>query len=87
MKEYRKENNITIMINALREIIEIFIGPFLTTYFIKTSREGIVDISTYNIYCYAILLISAILVGSFIRNRWNMRSFRLGVVLNFDIIL
>ncbi len=31
MNNYKKESTITIIINALREIIEIFSGPFLTT--------------------------------------------------------
>lgn len=87
MREYERESNITIVINALRRIIEIFSGPFLTTYFIKTSSESIMDISIYKIYCYIILAISSIIVGYTIKNKWKMATFRTGVITNFIYIL
>ena len=87
MREYERESNITIIINALRKVIEIFSGPFLTTYFIKTSSESIMDISIYNIYCYIILAISSVIVGYIIKNKWKMATFRTGVITNFIYIL
>ena len=86
MKEIKEANTI-ITISALREIIEIFLGPFLTAYFIKTSAESVLDISTYNIWCYIILAICSLIVGIVIKNRFKMFTFRLGIILNFTYVL
>lgn len=87
MKEYQKESTIIIIINALRKIIEIFSGPFLTTYFIKTSLESILDISIYNIFSYIVLAITCLMVGYIIKNKLKMAAFRAGVIINFIYIL
>ena len=87
MKEYKKESNIIIIINALRKIIEIFSGPFLTTYFIKTSLESILDISIYNTFSYIVLAITCLMVGYIIKNKFRMAAFRAGVIINFIYIL
>ena len=54
MKKF-KESNILIFNNALKKIITIFFGPFLTAYFIKVSPESLIDLSIYNIMNYIIL--------------------------------
>ena len=87
MREYKKESNIIIIINALRKIIEIFSGPFLTTYFIKTSLESILDISIYNVFSYIVLAITCLIVGYIIKNKFRMAAFRAGVIINFIYIL
>lgn len=87
MREYKKESNIIIIINALRKIIEIFSGPFLTTYFIKTSLESILDISIYNVFSYIVLAITCLMVGYIIKNKFRMAAFRAGVIINFIYIL
>lgn len=87
MREYKKESNIIIIINALRKIIEIFSGPFLTTYFIKTSLESILDISIYNVFSYIVLAITCLIVGYIIKNKFKMAAFRAGVIINFIYIL
>ena len=58
MKEKMKiksESNIIIAIDALKKIMTIFLGPFLTAYFIKTSNESMVDLSIYYIFSYLLL--------------------------------
>lgn len=87
MKEYQKESNIIIAINTLRKIIEIFSGPFLTTYFIKTSSESMLDISIYNMFSYIILAITSFMVGYIMKNKLKMAMFRIGVITNFIYIL
>ena len=87
MREYKRESNIIIIINALRKIIEIFSGPFLTTYFIKTSLESILDISIYNVFSYIVLAITCLIVGYIIKNKFRMAAFRAGVIINFIYIL
>ena len=58
MKEKMKiksESNIIIAIDALKKIMTIFLGPFLTAYFIKISSESMVDLSIYYIFSYLLL--------------------------------
>ena len=43
----KSEANIIIAIDALKKIMIIFLGPFLTAYFIKTSSESMVDLSIW----------------------------------------
>ncbi len=57
----KDEGNIIIAINATKSIIELFLGPFFTAYFIKTSAESVIPLSIYNILCDILLVI-----GSFI---------------------
>lgn len=87
MENSKTQSNITIVISALRDIIEIFSGPFLTTYFIKTSSESIIDLSIYNIFSYIILAITSLIVGIIIKKRLKLTSFRIGVITNFLYIL
>lgn len=87
MNNYKKESNITIIISAMREIIQIFAGPFLTAYFIKISSDSIIDISLYNIFSYIVLALGSLSVGYVVKNKFKMASFRLGVIINFIYIL
>ena len=86
MFEY-KESNILLMIEALKKIIKIFLGPFLTAYFIKVSADSIVDISLYYILNYAILGIGTFILGWFLRKRFHLETFRAGIIINFLYIL
>lgn len=87
MKNNKLEANILIAVNALRKTIEMFAGPFLTTYFIKTSAESILDVSIYNIMCYVILIISFYFIGFIIKSKFRIGSLRVGVITNFIYIL
>lgn len=58
MKNTKSEGNIIIAINAMKKIMTLFLGPFLTTYFIKTSQESIVDLSTYYIFSNILLTLT-----------------------------
>lgn len=86
MKNKAKEN-ILITVSALRKIMEIFFGPFLIAYFIKTSKEGLLDLSIYNIASYFIIAVVGLIVSYIIRNKFQIGMFRVGVVLNFFYIL
>lgn len=86
MFEY-KESNILLMIEALKKIIKIFLGPFLTAYFIKVSADSLVDISLYYIFNYAILGIGFFILGWFLKRRFHLETFRTGIVINFIYIL
>ena len=41
MKNKKIDGNIIIAINAMKKIMVLFLGPFLTAYFIKTSQESL----------------------------------------------
>ena len=87
MKKFFSEENTLIGIQAIREVIEIFSGPFLTAYFIKTSIDTLSQISIYNIYVYLILAISSVLVCYLIKRKYKIQIFRISVVINFFYIL
>ena len=83
----KNEGNIIIAIIAMKKIMTIFLGPFLTTYFIKTSQESIADLSIYYIFSYLILAISSFIVAALIKNKFKIGMFRIGVILNFAYII
>ena len=87
MKNKRLEQNVIIAINALKKIMMLFLGPFLTAYFIKKSQDSITDLSTYYIGLYVILGIGTFIVASIIKNKFRIGMFRIGVVLNFLYIM
>lgn len=81
------EGNIIIAINNMRKIMDMFLGPFLTAYFIKTSKDSINSISIYYIFSYLILAIFTYFVATIIKNKFRIGMFRIGVILNFIYIL
>lgn len=83
----KSEANIIIAIDALKKIMIIFLGPFLTAYFIKTSSESMVDLSIYYIFSYLLLGIGSFIVASIIKNKFRIGMFRLGVIINFIYIM
>ncbi len=87
MKNTKLEGNIIIAIDAATKIISLFLGPFLTAYFIKTSAESIVDLSIYYIFSYILLAIFSFVVASIVKNKFRIGMFRIGVILNFIYIL
>lgn len=87
MKNKKLEGNVIIAINAMKKIMALFLGPFLTAYFIKTSQESIVDLSIYYIFSYILLAIGSFIVAGIIKNKFRIGMFRIGVILNFFYIL
>ena len=83
----KTEENIIILINAMKKIMIIFLGPFLTAYFIKTSQESIIDLSIYYIFSYILLAVGIFIVASIIKNKFRIGMFRIGVILNFFYIM
>lgn len=83
----KSEANIIIAIDALKKIMIIFLGPFLTAYFIKTSSESIIDLSIYYIFSYILLGIGSFIVASIVKNKFRIGMFRIGVIISFIYIL
>ena len=87
MKTSKSEANAIIAISAMKSVIDKFLGPFLTAYFIQTSKDSLVDLSIYNIFSNIVLMIFSMIVSSFIERKFRIGMFRIGVVLNFGYIL
>lgn len=84
---FKNEGNILILISSAKKIMTIFLGPFLTAYFIKTSQDSLVDLSFYYILCYFLLGTMSFIIAKIIENKFRIGMFRLGVTLNFMYIM
>lgn len=62
MKNKKIEENIIIAINAMKKVMILFLGPFLTAYFIKKSQESITDLSIYYIFHIHYSVLEALLL-------------------------
>lgn len=87
MKSERKEGNIIIGIDAMKKIMIIFLGPFLTAYFIKASTESMKSLSIYYMFSFTLLGIGSYIVTKIIKNKFKLGMFRIGVIINFVYIL
>lgn len=83
---HKFEENVIISITALKRIMALFLGPFLTAYFIKTSQESIIDLSVYYIFSYFLLAIGTFIVASIVKRKFRLEMFRIGVIVNFIYI-
>ena len=72
-----------ISLNTIKIIIDIFLGPFLTSYFFKLSIDSIKFISLYYIYTYIIIIIISFIIGIILKNKNQLIIFRLGIVFKF----
>ncbi len=72
-----------IVLQMIRKIIDIFLGPFLTAYIFKISTDSITMVSLYNVFAYIVIAALAFLVGRFIKNKYEMQVFRLGMIAKF----
>lgn len=85
--ERKSEANIIIAIDSLKKIMTIFLGPFLTAYFIKTSSESMIDLSIYYIFLYMLSGLGSFIVASIVKNKFRIGMFRIGVIFNFIYII
>ena len=87
MKNKKIEENIIIAIDAIKKVMVLFLGPFLTAYFIKKSQESIIHLSIYYIFSYILLGIGSCVVANIIKNKFRIGMFRIGVLFNFIYIM
>ena len=87
MKNKKIEENIIIAINAMKKVMILFLGPFLTAYFIRKSQESITDLSVYYIFSYILLGVGSFVVAGIIKNKFRVGMFRIGVIINFIYIM
>ena len=86
-RKIKTEQNIIIIMDAIKKIMTIFLGPFLTAYFISTSTNSILNISIYYIFTYATMALSTLVVAVLAEKRNRIKIFRIGIILNFIYIL
>ena len=86
-KKIKSEQNIIIIMDAIKKIMTIFLGPFLTAYFISTSTNSILNIAIYYIFTYATMALSTLVVAALAEQRNRIKIFRIGIILNFIYIL
>ena len=84
---YRREAKAILWIEVLRYVMNIFYGPFLTMYFLKVSYDSLTTISVYNIICYVLVGVIPLILGFLIKRRWQLATFRLGIVVNLAYIV
>ena len=85
--KYHREANIILNIGILRNVMNIFYGPFLTMYFFKISLDSLQTVSIYNIICYALVGILPVILGFFVKKRFQLATFRLGIIVNLAYII
>jgi len=78
-----KNAKLLLVINTIRKIIDIFLGPFLTSYLFKVAVENIKIISIYNIFSYIAVTIIALIIGRILKNKYEMQIFRIGMISKF----
>lgn len=86
-KKIKTEQNIIIIMDAIKKIMTIFLGPFLTAYFISTSTNSILNIAIYYIFTYATMALNTLVVAALAEKRNRIKIFRIGIILNFIYIL
>lgn len=86
-KKIKTEQNIIIIMDAIKKIMTIFLGPFLTAYFISTSTNSILNIAIYYMFTYATMALSTLVVAALAEKRNRIKIFRIGIILNFIYIL
>lgn len=72
-----------IVINTIRKIIDIFLGPFLTAYFFRVSTDSITMVSLYNIFSYIVIMLISFIVGIIIKNKYELKIFKFGMITKF----
>ncbi|MDR1197058.1 MAG: hypothetical protein LBL08_02180 [Candidatus Nomurabacteria bacterium] len=82
-----KQSNLIIVINACTKLIDLFLGPFLVAYFIKTSMDSMVDLSIVKLMEYFFLGLFGVLLGYIIKRNHALAIFRLGVIARLIYIL
>ena len=78
-----KNTKLLLVINTIRKIIEIFLGPFLTAYLFKVAVDNIQIISTYNIFSYIVIAIVSLMIGRILKKKHEMQVFRFGIISEF----
>jgi len=83
----KNEANIILVLEGLKQFMELFSGPFLITYFIKLSSDSAVTISFYQIISSLSIAVGCYFVGRIIRNKFKLGMYRLSIFMNLIYIV
>lgn len=87
MKKISENAKLLLIIHTIRKTIDIFLGPFLTSYLFKVAIDNIQIISLYNIFSYIVIAVIALIIGRILKNKYEMQIFRIGMISKFIQLL
>lgn len=82
-QQISRNTKLLLIINTIRKIIDIFLGPFLTAYLFRIAVENIKIISIFNIFSYIVIAVIALIIGRILKNNYEMQIFRIGMISKF----
>ncbi|MDO4996142.1 MAG: MFS transporter [Bacilli bacterium] len=82
-----REQKAIIAIASLKNVMGIFLGPFLTAYFIKTTQDSLALLAFYYIITYLVLALGTLIVARIVNNRFRIQMYRIGVITTFIYML
>jgi len=82
-RKISKNTKLLLVINTIRKIIDIFLGPFLTAYLFEIVVENIKIISIYNIFSYITIGMVSAVIGRIMKNKYQMQIFIIGMISKF----
>lgn len=82
-----REQKAIIAIASLKNVMGIFLGPFLTAYFLKTTEDSLILISFYYIITFLVLALGTLIVARIVNNRFRIQMYRIGVITTFIYML
>ena len=82
-QQISRNTKLLLIINTIRKIIDIFLGPFLTAYLFRIAVENIKILSIFNIFSYIVIAVIALIIGRILKNNYEMRIFRIGMISKF----
>ena len=82
-----REQKAIIAIASLKNVMGIFLGPFLTAYFIKTTQDSLALLAFYYIITYLVLALGTLIVARIVNNRFRIQMYRMGVITTFIYML
>lgn len=82
-QQISRNTKLLLIINTIRKIIDIFLGPFLTAYLFRIAVENIKILSIFNIFSYIVIAVIALIIGRILKNNYEMQIFRIGMISKF----
>lgn len=82
-----KNERAMLVIYGFMKLINVFLGPFLTAYFVKISIESVTTVSLFNAFNYLFLAIFGMIAGYYVEKKDSLFVLRLGIIAKFLCVL
>ena len=76
-----KAGKLLILTNALRSVVDLFLGPFLIAFFMVSLNDSLVALSWYQIISYFVLGIASVLISVFLKNANKKIGLGIGIFI------